>query len=71
MDPNPFLTIGYFVLLYGWPIYLPVLVLIAGTLTGAVVVAIVGAVRSGLRRPERAEEGVDVDVAEFFEDGAR
>jgi hypothetical protein len=71
VDPNPLLTIGYFVLLYGWPIYLPVLVLIAGTLTGAVVVAIVGAVRSGLRRPERSEQGVDVDVAEFFEDGAR
>ena len=71
MDPNPLLTIGYFVLLYGWPIYLPVLVLIAGTLTGAVVVAIVGAVRSGLRRPEQREQGVDVDVAEFFEDGAR
>ncbi|MGH1523569.1 hypothetical protein ACRAWC_05705 [Leifsonia sp. L25] len=69
MDPNPLLTIGYFVLLYGWPIYLPVLVLVAGTLTGAVVVAFVGAVRSGFRRPERADE--DVDVAEFFEPGAR
>lgn len=70
MDPAV-LSIVWFVLAYGWPIYLPVLVLVAGTLTGAVVVAIVGAVRSGLRRPERAEEGVDVDVTEFFEDGAR
>lgn len=64
MDPNPLLTIGYFVLLYGWPIYLPVLVLVAGTLTGAVVVAIVGAVRSGIRAPQPPDE--DVDVAEFF-----
>ncbi|GAA4152943.1 hypothetical protein [Leifsonia shinshuensis] len=62
---NPFLTIGYLVLLYGWPIYLPVLVLVAGSLLGAVIVAIVGAVRSGLRGPEPAEE--DVDVAEFFD----
>ncbi|MEY9951094.1 hypothetical protein [Leifsonia sp. EB34] len=64
---NPFLTIGYFVVLYGWPIYLPVLVLVAGTLTGAVVVAIVGAVRSGVRRPEAA--GDDVDIADFFDPG--
>ena len=68
MDPVVF-TIGYFVVVYGWPIYLPVLVLVAGSATGAVVVAIVGAIRSGFRRPERVEE--DVDVAEFFEDEAR
>ncbi|QNE35026.1 hypothetical protein [Leifsonia shinshuensis] len=68
MDPVVF-TIGYFVVVYGWPIYLPVLVLVAGSATGAVVVAIVGAIRSGFRRPEPVEE--DVDVAEFFEDEAR
>ncbi|WP_345836677.1 hypothetical protein [Microbacterium sp. X-17] len=63
MDPVV-LSIVWFVLAYGWPIYLPVLVLIAGTLTGAVVVAIVGAVRSGIRGPQPPDE--DVDVAEFF-----
>lgn len=61
---NPLLTIGYLVLLYGWPIYLPVLVLVAGSLLGAVIVAIVGAVRSGTRHPEPDAE--NVDVAEFF-----
>ncbi|MFE4470037.1 hypothetical protein ACFRFH_14590 [Leifsonia sp. NPDC056824] len=69
MDPNPLLTIGFFVLAYGWPIYLPVLVLVAGTLTGAVVVAIVGAVRSGIRGPQPPDD--DVDVAEFFADPPR
>ncbi|MFE4952504.1 hypothetical protein ACFQ9V_20555 [Leifsonia sp. NPDC056665] len=63
MDPVV-LSIVWFVLAYGWPIYLPVLVLVAGTLTGAVVVAIVGAVRSGFRAPRPPED--DVDVAEFF-----
>ena len=64
MDPVVF-TIGYFVVVYGWPIYLPVLVLVAGSATGAVVVAIVGAIRSGFRRPEPTDE--DVDITEFFE----
>lgn len=67
MNPNPFLTIGYFLVLYGWPIYLPVLILVAGTLTGAIVVAIVGAIRSGFRPPQPAETHVDVDLTEFFE----
>lgn len=69
MDPVVF-TIGYFVVVYGWPIYLPVLVLVAGSATGAVVVAIVGAIRSGIRGPEPVDSE-DVDVAEFFGDGAR
>ena len=64
MDPVAF-TIGYYVLVYGWPIYLPVLVLIAGTLFGAVLFAIAGAIRTGFRRAEPVDD--DVDVAEFFE----
>jgi hypothetical protein len=64
VDPVVF-TIGYFVVVYGWPIYLPVLVLVAGSATGAVVVAIVGAIRSGFRRPEPVDE--DVDITDFFE----
>ncbi|WP_426623322.1 hypothetical protein ACPPVW_11835 [Leifsonia sp. McL0607] len=64
MDPVA-LTIGYYLLVYGWPIYLPVLVLIAGTLFGAVLVAVVGAIRTGFRPAEPVDD--DVDVAEFFE----
>jgi ABC-type thiamin/hydroxymethylpyrimidine transport system permease subunit len=68
VDPVAF-TIGYFVLAYGWPIYLPVLVLIAGTLFGAVLFAVVGAIRTGFRRSDPAAD--DVDVAEFFEAQSR
>lgn len=68
MDPVAF-TIGYFVLAYGWPIYLPVLVLIAGTLFGAVLFAVAGAIRTGFRRPEPVDD--DVDVADFFEAQSR
>lgn len=64
MDPVAF-TIAYYVLAYGWPIYLPVLVLVAGTLFGAVLVAIVGAIRTGFRHGDPVDD--DVDVTEFFE----
>lgn len=64
MDPVAF-TIGYYLLVFGWPIYLPVLVLIAGTLFGAVIFAVAGAIRTGFRHPEPVDD--DVDVAEFFE----
>lgn len=60
--------LGAFAVLYGWPIYLPVLLLVAGSLTGAVIVAVVGAIRSGFASGVRDE---DVDVAEFFADAAR
>lgn len=64
MDPVAFM-VGYYVLVYGWPIYLPVLVLVAGTLFGAVLFAAVGAIRTGFRRGEPVDD--DVDVEEFFE----
>lgn len=70
MDPVAF-TIGYYVLVYGWPLYLPVLVLIAGTLFGAVLFAVVGAIRTGFRRVDPVEDGEDVDVAAFFEAQSR
>ncbi|MCI0158282.1 hypothetical protein KNO15_16390 [Leifsonia shinshuensis] len=68
MDPVAF-TIGYYVLAYGWPIYLPVLVLVAGTLFGAVLFAVAGAIRTGFRRQDPADD--DVDVTEFFEAQSR
>jgi hypothetical protein len=63
VDPVAF-TIGYFLVAYGWPIYLPVLVLVAGTLFGAVLFAVAGAIRTGFRDPEPVDD--DVDLAEFF-----
>lgn len=73
MDPV-IVSIAYFVLAYGWPIYLPVLVLVAGTLFGAVLFAVLGAIRSGFHRSGPADEDEDaddVDVAEFFESRTR
>ncbi|WP_285113824.1 hypothetical protein [Leifsonia sp. fls2-241-R2A-40a] len=47
------------------PFLIVVAVLVAGVLLGCVIVAIVGAVRTGTTRPEETR---DVDVAEFFEE---
>lgn len=56
---------GLFV--YFGPLIAVVAVLIGGVLLGCVIVAVVGAVRTGVSRPEETR---DVDVAEFFEEQA-
>jgi hypothetical protein len=48
-----------------WPVVVVVLVLVGGPLLGCVIVAVVGAVRAGVSRPEETE---DVDVEAFFEE---
>jgi len=47
------------------PFLMIVAVLVGGVLLGCVVVAIVGAVRTGVAKPEETR---DVDVAQFFEE---
>jgi hypothetical protein len=47
------------------PFLIIVAVLVGGVLLGCVVVAIVGAVRAGVSKPEETR---DVDVAQFFEE---
>jgi hypothetical protein len=56
------LVVGLFVA-FG-PFFVVVGVLVGGVLFGCVIVAVVGAVRTGVARPEETR---DVDVAEFFE----
>jgi hypothetical protein len=48
-----------------WPILVVLFVLVGGPLLGCVIVAVIGAVRTGLARQEETR---DVDVADFFEE---
>ncbi len=56
----------------GWasPLIVLVLTLVGGSALGAVIVAVVGAIRTGFSRGKPDETETEVDLAEFFE-GAR
>ena len=64
MDLNTIVLAVMGVLIYLTPVLALVAVLVGGVLLGCVIVAIVGAVRTGVTRQEETR---DVDVAEFFE----
>ena len=65
MDLNALWGLGILLFVTYWPIVVVVLVLIGGVLLGCVIVAVVGAVRAGVARPEETQ---DVDIVEFFEE---
>ena len=65
MDVNLLLGVAIWLFAMYWPILVVALVLIGGPLLGCVIVAVVGAVRTGVAP---AEETRDVDVADFFEE---
>jgi hypothetical protein len=67
VDLNALWTLAVLLLVTYWPIVVVALVLVGGPLLGCVIVAAVGAVRAGVRRPEETR---DVDVAAFFEEQA-
>ncbi|MGN6428758.1 MAG: hypothetical protein ACTHMF_18240 [Leifsonia sp.] len=62
------LYLGLVALPWWLPVLVLLLVLVGGAALGAVIVAVIGAVRTGFRTQEPA---ADVDVAEFFADAAR
>ena len=64
MDLNTIVLAVMGVLIYLTPVLALIAVLVGGVLLGCVIVAIVGAVRTCVGRPEETR---DVDVAEFFE----
>ncbi|MGH1547907.1 hypothetical protein ACRAWB_01480 [Leifsonia poae] len=64
MDLNTIVLAVMGVLIYLTPLLALIAVLAGGVVLGCVIVAIVGAVRTGVARPEETR---DVDVAEFFE----
>jgi hypothetical protein len=64
VDLNTIVLAVMGVLIYLTPVLALIAVLVGGVLLGCVIVAIVGAVRTGVGRPEETR---DVDVAEFFE----
>lgn len=64
MDLNTIVLAVLGVLIYLAPLLALIAVLVGGVVLGCVIVAIVGAVRTGVARPEETR---DVDVAEFFE----
>ncbi|MEV8214569.1 hypothetical protein [Leifsonia sp. NPDC077715] len=64
MDLNTIVLAVMGVLIYLAPLLALIAVLVGGVVLGCVIVAIVGAVRTGVARPEETR---DVDVADFFE----
>lgn len=67
MDLDSFVLLALGLLIQFGPFLAVVAVLLGGVLLGCVIVAVVGAVRTGVSRPEETR---DVDVAEFFEEQA-
>lgn len=67
MDVNAVWPLALLLLVTYWPVVVVALVLVGGPLLGCVIVAAIGAVRAGVRRPEETR---DVDVAAFFEEQA-
>ena len=65
MDVYTLVTLVWGLLVAFGPFLAIVAVLIGGAVVGCVIVAIVGAVRTGVVRPDETR---DVDVAEFFEE---
>jgi hypothetical protein len=65
VDVNTLVVAALGLLMYFWPVLVVVAVLIGGVLLGCVIVAVVGAVRAGVARPEETRE---VDIAAFFEE---
>ncbi|WP_374007642.1 hypothetical protein [Leifsonia sp. LS-T14] len=65
MDVYTLVSLAFGLFVAFGPFLAVVGVLVGGVLLGCVIVAIVGAVRTGVSRPEETR---DVDVAEFFEE---
>jgi hypothetical protein len=65
MDVYTLVSLVWGLLIAFGPFLAIVAVLIGGVLVGCVIVAVVGAVRTGVSRPDETR---DVDVAEFFEE---
>lgn len=65
MDVDTLLLLLFGLFVQFGPFLIIVAVLVGGVLLGCVVVAIVGAVRTGMSKPDETR---DVDVAQFFEE---
>ncbi|MFF9563326.1 hypothetical protein ACF1AJ_08270 [Leifsonia sp. NPDC014704] len=65
MDVDTLLLLLFGLFVQFGPFLIIVAVLVGGVLLGCVVVAIVGAVRTGMSKPDETR---DVDVTQFFEE---
>ncbi|WP_431220510.1 hypothetical protein [Leifsonia xyli] len=65
MDYTSWIWAAFGLFVYFGPLLVVVAVLVGGVLLGCVIVAVVGAIRTGVTPPEETR---DVDVAEFFEE---